>query len=267
VASGQSVLFDLTSKLIVITGATGGIGQELCAGFVNLGARVVGADTKAAVGKGYEVLPFDLRDRGSIWSLAERVEDKFGAVDVLINNAAAGGGGPAEMLTEKEWDGIIAANLTGTFTCAQALGRAMIGRQRGKIVNLASACGVFGYPFSVAYNASKAGVWSVTQTLAVEWARFNVQVNAVVPGFVDTPMNTKALQDPAEMKIHSGLIPAGRISVPRDLLGPIAFLASAASDYVTGTMLVVDGGAVTAGGSTALRDLYVSTRKAAENRG
>jgi NAD(P)-dependent dehydrogenase (short-subunit alcohol dehydrogenase family) len=260
VAEARKTLFDIGGKLVVITGCAGGVGTALCAGFKELGARVVGADMKAGKDEGRDILPFDLRDRRSIHALAAQVEKEYGPVDVLINNAAAGGGGPAEELTEGHWDEVIAANLTGTFACAQAFGRGMIERRRGKIINLASACGIFGYPFSAGYNASKAGIWSVTQTLAVEWSRFNIQINAIVPGFVETPMNEKALKDPVEMKIHTGLIPAGRISVPQDLVGPAAFLSSGASDYVNGAMLVVDGGAVTAGGATALRDLYVSAR-------
>jgi NAD(P)-dependent dehydrogenase (short-subunit alcohol dehydrogenase family) len=250
-------LFDVDGKVVVITGAAGGIGSVLCQGFRELGARVIGAD-KAA---GENILSFDLRNRDSILDLAQQVEERYGVVDVLINNAAAGGGGQAETLTDAQWDGVIAANLTGSFACAQAFGRTMIANRKGKIINLASACGIFGYPLSAAYNASKAGLWSVTQTLAVEWARFNIQVNAVVPGFVETPMNAQSLNDPDEMAIHTGLIPAGRISKPEDLLGPMVFLASEASDYVNGAMLVVDGGAVAAGGATALRDYYLDKRE------
>jgi NAD(P)-dependent dehydrogenase (short-subunit alcohol dehydrogenase family) len=255
-------LFDVGGKVVVITGAAGGIGQALCKAFRALGANVVGADNRLAdAGEGQDaVLLFDLRDRQSILDLAGRVESLWSRVDVLINNAAMGGGGPAESFQDAQWDAVIAANLTGSFACAQAFGRNMIKNGGGKIINLASACGIFGYPFGAAYNASKAGLWSVTQTLAVEWSRFNIQVNAVVPGFVETSMNARSLRDPEEMAIHTGLIPAGRISQPEDLIGPIVFLASAASNYVTGAMLVADGGAVTAGGATLLRDFRLRAK-------
>jgi len=258
---GLGSLFDVRGKVVVITGAAGGIGAALCMAFTALGARVVGADRHAATidGPG-EVMLFDLRDRPSILDLARRVQTVYPRVDVLINNAATGGGGPAETLEQAQWDAVIATNLTGSFMCAQAFGRNMIANGRGKIINLASACGIFGYPFGAAYNASKAGLWSVTQTLAVEWSRFNIQVNAVVPGFVETPMNARSLANDDEMALHAGLIPAGRISQPDDLIGPMVFLASAASDYVTGAMLVADGGALAAGGATALRDFYLRKR-------
>jgi 2-deoxy-D-gluconate 3-dehydrogenase len=260
-AGSPAALFDVAGKVVVVTGAAGGIGGALCQAFRAAGARVVGADRQPDRNAEDDILPFDLGDRQSILDLARRVEAAYPRVDVLVNNAACGGGGPAETFSDAQWDRVIATNLTGSFACARAFGRGMISNRRGKIINIASACGIFGYPFGAAYNASKAGLWSVTQTLAVEWSRFNIQVNAVVPGFVETPMNVRSLGDPEEMAIHTGLIPAGRISQPEDLVGPVVFLASAASDYVTGAMLVADGGAVAAGGATALRDFYLRKRQ------
>jgi NAD(P)-dependent dehydrogenase (short-subunit alcohol dehydrogenase family) len=206
----------------------------------------------------------DLADPRSIESLADLVGERFGAVDVLINNAAIGsGGGSAEVVELERWERVLKVNLTGTFLCSQMLGREMIARRRGKIINLASPCGLFGYPFSIAYNASKAGVWSLTQSLAVEWARFNVQVNAIVPGFVNTPMNRRAIEDPEALTLHRSLIPAGRISEPADLVGPALFLASGASDYVTGALLVVDGGMLAGGAEGVFMDLHLRRQSTA----
>ena len=243
-------MFGIEGKVVVITGAAGGIGTALCEGFARCGARVVGADrqTPSAVPPGVKFESFDLADHDSISALAERVMTQLGPVDVLINNAALGSGGEsAEEVSVESWRQILEVNLTGAFVCAQTFGREMICRGRGKIINFASPCGVHGFPFSVAYNASKAGVWSLTQTLAVEWGRFNLQVNAIVPGFVDTPMNRKAIEDPEQLRLHKAVIPAGRIGEPRDLVGPAVFLSSPAADYLTGSMIVVDGGSIAGG--------------------
>ena len=243
-------MFGIEGKVVVITGAAGGIGTALCEGFARCGARVVGADrqTPSSIPSGVAFQAFDLSDHDSISVLAQHVMENFGSVDVLINNAAIGSGGEnAEEVRVESWRQILDVNLTGAFVCAQTFGRTMIAESRGKIINFASPCGVHGFPFSVAYNASKAGVWSLTQTLAVEWGRFNVQVNAIVPGFVDTPMNRKALADPEQLRLHKAVIPAGRIGRPWDLVGPAVFLSSPAADYLTGSLIIVDGGSIAGG--------------------
>lgn len=259
----SDALFDIDSKNVVITGAAGGIGRVLCRGLTERGARVIGTDIAEPV-EVAELAAFhrlDLADGAAIQALAAEVERDHGPVEVLINAGARGGGGRAAEDTNLDvFAGVLQVNVTGAFACAQAFGRCMAERRRGKIINFASACGIIGYPFSIAYNASKASIWSITQTLAVEWARFNIQVNAIVPGFVNTPMNRVAMDDVEEMTVHHSLIPAGRISEPEDLVGPIVFLSAAASDYVTGALLVVDGGTLSAGGTVPLREMYVHKR-------
>lgn len=250
-------LFDVQNKVVVITGAGGGIGSALCRGFIERGAHVVAADIcdPSRAPDGAVFSRTDISDRQAVAKLASFVSDEFGRLDVLINNAGIERGGRAEAHTVEDWDRVIAVNLTGSFACCQALGAMMIAKKRGKIVNIASACGMFGYPFVIAYNASKAGVWSMTQTLAVEWGIHNIQVNAIVPGFVRTPLNQATLDDPETLEINARIIPLGRISEPQDLVGPTIFLSAPASDYVSGALFVIDGGTVASGGvGTPLRD-------------
>jgi NAD(P)-dependent dehydrogenase (short-subunit alcohol dehydrogenase family) len=148
-------LFDVDGKVVVVTGATGGIGQTLCKAFRALGASVIGADNRPADVEGQDaVLLFDLRDRQSIKDLADRIGSLRPRVDVLVNNAAMSVGGPAESFPDAQWDAVIATNLTGSFACAQTFGRNMIANGGGKIIYFASACGIFGYPFGAAYYAS-----------------------------------------------------------------------------------------------------------------
>ena len=250
-------MFDVSGRVVVITGAAGGIGAALCRGFVERDARVIGVDLTdaGAAPDGGTYRRCDIGDRSQVAELAAFVAAEFGHADVLINNAGIERSGKAEDYDDADWDRIIAVNLSGTFACCRAFGRMMIARQQGKIINIASACGLFGYPFVVAYNASKAGVWSMTQTLAVEWGCHNIQVNAIVPGFVVTPLNKATLDDPESLELNRRIIPSGRLSQPEDLVGPIVFLASPAADYVSGELLVVDAGTVASGAiGTELRD-------------
>ena len=250
-------MFDIDGKVAVITGACGGIGRALCEGFAARGAKVVGVDV-AEPGDALEDVTFhrtDISDRDQVAALADLVENEFGRIDILVNNAGIERSGQAESYTGEDWDRVIAVNLSGTFSCCQVFGRMMIARRQGKIVNIASACGLFGYPFVIAYNASKAGVWSMTQTLAVEWGVHNIQVNAIIPGFVVTPLNQATLDDPEALELNRRIIPSGRLSQPEDLVGPIVFLSSPAADYVSGELLMVDAGTVASGGiGTELRD-------------
>jgi NAD(P)-dependent dehydrogenase (short-subunit alcohol dehydrogenase family) len=253
---GEDPLFAVRDKVVVVTGACGGIGRALCRGFVGRGATVVAVDKVAGrAPRGTEFHRVDIGDRSQVRAFGAKVARDHGRVDVLVNNAGTDSWGKAEDFTDEAWDRVIAVNLTGTFTMAQTFGRLMIERGRGKIVNVASACGMFGYPFVVSYNASKAGIWSMTQTLAVEWGIHGIQVNAVIPGFVVTPLNRSTLDDPETLEINRRIIPNGKLSRPEDLVGPILFLASKAADYVSGCLFVVDAGTVAGGGiGPVLRD-------------
>jgi NAD(P)-dependent dehydrogenase (short-subunit alcohol dehydrogenase family) len=258
-------LFDIKGKVAIVTGAGGGIGGAIARAFLALGAEVVGADVKdpAQLPEGAVAQRTDLADRASVLALAAFVARRFGRADILINNAGITEHALAEEMPLEEWERTLRVNLTGTFQLSQAIGRLMIRERRGKIVNVASRCGYVGIPFNAAYNASKAGVTALTQTLAVEWAVHNIQVNAIVPGFVRTGMTEKDIADAGEREIFARKIPLGRISEPDDLVGAAVFLSSPASDYVTGASLFVDGGNYASGGIGAeARDNELARRAA-----
>jgi NAD(P)-dependent dehydrogenase (short-subunit alcohol dehydrogenase family) len=235
---------------VIVIGGAGGIGTALTCGFVALGARVMAVDIAAP-----SHLPAatvfhraDLRDPVAIQSIATAARDRFGRIDVLVNNAGVVERGGAEEMPAEVWDNTLSINLTGTFQLCQAVGRITIAQKAGKIVNVSSRCGFVGMPLVSAYNVSKAGIIALTNTLAIEWGLYNIQVNALVPGFVRTKMNARWLADRASENLFARKIPLGRISEPEDLLGAVVFLSCAASDYVTGATLFVDGGNYASGG-------------------
>ncbi|MBI1774563.1 MAG: SDR family oxidoreductase [Proteobacteria bacterium] len=245
-----SSLFDVRDKVAVVTGAGGGIGAALTHGFAALGAKVLAVDIAepSQLPENAFYHRADLRDRTAIPAIAGAAQERFGRIDILVNNAGVVGRARAEEMLAADWDNTLSINLTGTFQLSQAVGRIMIAQRSGKIVNVSSRCGFVGIPFISAYNVSKAGIVALTQTLAIEWSLYNVQVNTVVPGFVRTKMNERWLADPVSEALYARKIPLGRISEPEDLLGAVIFLSSAASDYVTGATLFVDGGNYASGG-------------------
>jgi len=237
-------MFGLRGRRVLVTGAAGGIGGAAARACRDLGASVMAADIDEGAVEGCDWHRVDLADEASIARLAATA----GEVDVLLNIAGVAEYELSEEVPLAVWRRTLDINLTGTFLLSQAVGRGMIARQRGKIVNAASRCGFIGMPFSAAYNASKAGVTSLTQTLAIEWSVHNIQVNAVVPGFVRSRMTAREFADPAVAGIFGKKIPLGRVSEPDDLVGALVFLSSAASDYITGATLFVDGGNYASGG-------------------
>lgn len=243
-------LFTLANRVAVVTGGCSGIGYAIAAGFAATGARVVVIDVADRRGKppGADYLQADVGDEKQIAKAGDRIFKKYGQVDILVNNAGIAEFDLSLNLSRKKWEQILRINLTGTFNCSQVFGRHMASRRYGRIINLASRCGFVGLPFHPAYNASKAGIVSLTQTLAVEWGSFNINVNAIVPGFVRTAMNTKDLEDADATAVYATKIPLGRISEPSDLVGTAIFLASPASGYVTGAIIPVDGGNLASGG-------------------
>jgi len=217
------------------------------------GAKVVCASTRpggahttceAIRASGREALEVhgDLSDRASVLALAERVEKEAGGIDVLVNNAGTIRRHPAAEFPAEAWDVVLRTNLDATFFLCQFFGSRMVERRSGKIINIASLLSFSGGITVPAYTASKHAVAGLTRALANEWARHNVQVNAIAPGYFRTD-NTQALQaDPARAQEITNRIPAGRWGEPADLGGAVVFLSSAASDYVNGHVLVVDGG-------------------------
>ena len=251
-ALSKPPVIGLSGQIIVVTGASGGIGQGLCAGLSRCGATVIGIDVKepaAPLDGDATFVRADITSHADMTALADMLEREHGGVQALINNAAVIEENRIEDYTLEQWNRVLGVNLTGTFLCTKTIGALMIRRKQGKIVNIASRCGAMGYPFFVAYNVSKSGILALTRTLAVEWAVHNIQVNAVSPGFVRTPMNAAEFADPKRYRALASKIPAGRPSEPDDLVGTVAFFCSSASDYVTGTEVAVDGGTTAGGGA------------------
>ena len=244
-------LFDLTGKVALVTGANTGIGQGIALALAEAGADIAAAgrspasetvDQVRALGRNAENFAADLSTTAAIQPLVEAVLDRFGRIDILINNAGIIRRADAVDFTEADWDAVIDTNLKSVFFLCQAVGRHMLARGSGKIVNIASMLTFQGGIRVPSYTASKSGVGGLTKLLANEWAARGVQVNAIAPGYIATN-NTAALQaDESRNRQIMDRIPAGRWGDPADLGGAAVFLASRASDYVQGHILAVDGG-------------------------
>jgi len=246
--------FSLKGKSGIVTGGGSGIGKGIATGLVQAGGEVVIAGrnkerletAEKEIGQfGGPVIPVqaDVAKRGDIKNLVDRTVKEFGKIDFLFNNAGIIIRNPCEDFLEKDWDDVININLKGPFFLAQAVARVMISQKRkGKIVNTSSLIAVQGGKRVPAYAASKGGLTQVTKSMANDWAKYNILVNAIGPGWVNTD-NTKPLrQDNERYAEITGRIPLGRWADPEDLVGTAVFLASDASDYITGQTIFVDGG-------------------------
>jgi 2-deoxy-D-gluconate 3-dehydrogenase len=245
-------LFDLEGKVAIVTGASRGLGKAMAIGLAKAGADVVVTDvldTKTTVKEIKELhresfgLEVDVSNKSDVEAMATEVKEKFGRIDILVNNAGILRTGNAEVLNKDDWDKVIEVNLTGQFLCAQAVGRLMMKQKSGgKIINISSIAGLAGYASSVPYSASKAGVISLTQTLAAEWGKYNLNVNAICPGVFATDMTDDYLKDEQFKNMIKTKVPLARYAEPEELVGTVIYLASKASDYVTGHSIVIDGG-------------------------
>lgn len=244
-------MFDVTNKVVIITGASRGLGKAMALGLANAGAGIVAADVQDVSKVVKEVtkknenaigLQVDVTKRKDIQNMVEQTLDQFGSIDILVNNAGVLMTGNAENIEEKNWRQVMDVNLTGQFLCAQAVGKQMIKQKSGKIINISSIAGISGYASSVPYSASKAGVILLTKTLAAEWGEHNIQVNAVCPGVFATDMTADLLEDDQFVEMIKNKVPLGRHAEPEELIGTVIYLSSDASDYVTGHALVIDGG-------------------------
>ena len=253
----QKVIFDLTDKIAIVTGGAGGIGKALALGLADAGAAVI--VTSRGLGKLEEVAK-EIRARGrkslaiscdttkvqSIEGMVSRVINEFSRIDILVNAAGIAIRKPAETFPVEDWQKVMDINATGTFLCCQAVGRQMIKQRSGKIINLSSVRGRYGLAANyAAYCASKGAVDTLTRTLACEWAKHNILVNAIAPTIVETELTRTALSDPAFAQSMKARIPLGRWAMPEDCVGPALFFASAASDFITGQILYIDGGVTT----------------------
>ncbi len=249
-------LFDLAGRSTLVTGAGGGLGRAISMGLARAGARVAAADideraageTARAVeetGGQAVAIYMDVTSLDSVEKVTMKVRDTFGSLDVLVNFAGIQIIGSTLEYSVEDWNRILAVNLSGTFFCCKKAGRLMAEQGRGSIINIAS---VHGHVASFlhhapAYNASKAGVENLTRSLAVEWASRGVRVNAIAPGMFRTPMTVERKLDSSEYgRQMVERIPLGRFGLPEELVGPVIFLASDASSYITGEILTVDGG-------------------------
>jgi 2-deoxy-D-gluconate 3-dehydrogenase len=244
-------LFDLTGRVALVTGARSGIGQAIAVGYAKAGADLVllghqdnMGETAAAVGEAgrkAEVALLDLSDPSAVGPFcAELLADH--QVDIVVNNAGTIRRGPVEDIPLEGWHEVLQTNLDSAFALAQACGRPMLERGSGKIINIASMLSFQGGINVAAYTVSKHGIVGLTKALANEWAGRGVQVNAIAPGYIATNNTAALVADPVREPAIRARIPAGRWGTPEDLVGAAVFLASRASDYVTGHVLAVDGG-------------------------
>ncbi len=248
-------LFDLSGRVAVITGGSIGLGRQMAEGLAEMGANVVLCARKkerceetahdlAKLGVRTAALACDVKDPESVSRIFKDTVAQFKRVDILINNAGISWGAPIEQMKLEDWNKVLETNLTGTFLCCQAAGKIMVPQESGKIINVSSIAGLRGSPpgvvDAVGYHASKGGVIAFTKDLAWKWAQHNIQVNALAPGWFPTHMSGWVIENKKETLLSH--IPLRRFGTDFDLKGAAVFLASAASDYVTGHVLAVDGG-------------------------
>ena len=247
-------LFDLTGKTAVVTGGNQGIGFAIAQGLARQGAYVVIANRRAEAGEAAvqrlnsegleaESVQADVSESESVHQLVASVLESRAQIDILVNSAAVIVRKPVEDLTEEEWEFVMDVNLKGTFLCCRDVGRHMIERRSGKIINISSNVSQVIQPLRSAYAVSKAAVSHLTRALAVEWATYGINVNAVAPGPTVTDFNRRYLEEhPQDKERAINSIPMARLGAPNDHVGAAIFLASEASNYITGQTLLVDGG-------------------------
>jgi 2-deoxy-D-gluconate 3-dehydrogenase len=246
--------FDLTGKVAIVTGGNGGIGLGMARGLADAGATIAivgrnAAKSDAAVAefkpRGAKAISVvaDVTDKAAVAAMVERVQGELGRIDILINNAGINIRKAPHALDLEEWDSVIKTNLTSAFLCSQAVYPFLKQAGGGKIINIGSMMSIFGASFAPAYAASKGGIVQFTRSCAVAWAADNIQANAVLPGWIDTDLTKRARQEIGGL--HDKVLartPAARWGAIDDFAGIAVFLSSAASDFVTGTAIPIDGG-------------------------
>ena len=237
----------------IVTGGGGTLGNTLVRTLAQAGSDVVVVTRSSPqdeileeireLGRRAIALHADVSNEASVERMVERAIETFGKVDLLVNNAGIGIRMPLEQVSFKDWERVVAVNLTGVFLCSMAVARGMITRRKGNIVNMAGASAHRSFPGGGAFGPSKAGMISLTKQMAVEWAKYNIRVNGVSPGPVMNPETEQLLRD-EEMRKRVAKIPLGRVGTAEEIANAVLFLASKESSYMTGQMLVVDGGSV-----------------------
>jgi NAD(P)-dependent dehydrogenase (short-subunit alcohol dehydrogenase family) len=244
--------FDLSGKVAVVTGAARGMGREFALELARYGADLVVCDILPeleeirpaieSLGRRVLIRRTDVCHVPQIQRMVEESMEAFGHIDILINNAGVNIPQWAVDVTEEAWDKVINLNLKALFFCSQAVGRVMIPKRKGKIINVSSTMGSVAMERRAAYSSSKAGVNLLTKVLAIEWAPYNITVNAIAPTFVETPLTKPMFEEQGFRDFVLGNIPLGRIAKPKDVTGAVIYLASDASNMVTGHVLFIDGG-------------------------
>lgn len=246
---------DVKGKIAIITGSGQGLGRWMALGLAHAGADIVVSEINPDTGKSTaeEVksmgrrslfIETDVARVDSIQAMVDRVVREWGGIDILVNNAGVNIRKKVEEVTPEEFDRVAAINLRGAYFCAQAAGKVMIQQRQGKIINIASAAGLLvrrGIPNSV-YATTKAGIIMLTKALAAEWSPYNINVNALAPGYFATPLTAPRLKDPQSLQSIMDSTPLKRVGQAEDIIGPLVFLASDAAAFITGVCLSVDGG-------------------------
>lgn len=242
--------FSLKGKVAIVTGSNTGLGQGFCIAFADAGAKVLGVsyipseETAEIIGKdNFQYMVADLNDTGCIKSIIDTAMQKFGKIDILVNNAGIIRREDSLVFTEKDWDDVLNVNLKAVFFLSQAAANKMVeAGNGGKIINIASMLSYQGGIRVPSYTASKSAVKGITMTMANEWAKYGININAIAPGYMATNNTVNLRKDEKRSSEILERIPAGRWGTPEDIMGAGVFLASAASDYVNGFTLAVDGG-------------------------
>ena len=246
-------LFDIRGKVVLVTGASKGLGKAMAMGLAKAGADLAlcartlvelersraEAEAHGVTAKAYRM---DVLARASIRETVDSIVRDFGRIDILLNNAGVNVRKPVTQLAEEEWDLVLDTNLKGYFLVAQAVAPHMIQRGKGKIINIASILGTVALDNQVAYASSKGGIVQMTKVMAIEWAKHNINVNAIGPTYFETPLVATLRDDPERFRFINERTPMGRWGQPEELEGTVIFLASQASDFITGQTIYVDGG-------------------------
>jgi NAD(P)-dependent dehydrogenase (short-subunit alcohol dehydrogenase family) len=249
-------LFDLSGKVAIVTGTSRGLGQYFARALAKAGADLVITSRdlsrltdfkKEIEALGRKALPvkLDVLVQSDIENMVRAAIREYGKIDILVNNAGLNIRSPSAELAWQDWDTVLDTNLKGAFFCAQAVAKKMIKRNYGRIINIGSCTCVFGMEGIVAYTASRGGILQVSRSLAAEWGRYGITVNVLAPGWFKTAQNAVLYENKEWVDYITGRIPLGRPGQPHDLDGTVVFLASDASEYVTGQIILVDGGFTT----------------------
>ncbi|WP_307257541.1 SDR family oxidoreductase [Oikeobacillus pervagus] len=249
-------LFDLTNKTAVVSGGGRGLGKQIAKALAEAGANIVlcsrrvenceevAEELRSTLGTKTLALKCDISCQEDVQEVVTQTVRMFGSIDILVNNSGATWGAPAEEMPLEAWNKVINVNVTGTFLMSQAVGKQMMKQKSGKIINMASIAGLGGtdpnYMDTIGYNTSKGAVLTLTKDLAVKWGQYNIQVNAIAPGFFPTKMSEVLIENGRDFFL--GLTPLKRLGNENDLKGAAVFLASKASDYMTGDTIIIDGG-------------------------